>query len=66
MFVTFINVSIILISTRYKNKDKFMNIMSTIMIGFTYILLSLAFLRMRFYEITYGYTMLRLFVYIIL
>lgn len=66
MFVTFINVSIILISTRYKNKDKFMNIMSTIMIVFTYILLSLAFLRMRFYEITYGYTMLRLFVYIIL
>jgi len=50
----------------YKNKDKFMNIMSTIMIGFTYVLLSLAFLRMRFYEITYGYTMLRLFVYIIL
>lgn len=66
MIVTFINVSIILISTKYKNKDKFMNVMSTIMIGFTYILLSLAFLRMRFYEITYGYTMLRLFVYIIL
>jgi len=66
MIVTFINVIIILLSTRYKEKDKFINIMSTIMIGFTYILLASAFIRMYFYELTYGYTMLRLFVYFIL
>lgn len=63
MIVSFINLAIILFSTKYKEKSKFMNIMNTIMVFFTFILLISSFLRMRLYEMTYGYTMLRLLVY---
>ena len=42
------------------------NIMSVIMIGFTFIILISSAVRMHFYESAFGYTILRLLVYIAL
>ena len=68
MVVSFINIVTILIAKRRENKDeyktnKFINYMSVIMIGFTFIIVISAGVRMYFYESAYGYTLLRLLVY---
>ena len=67
MFVSLINISIILYSKKYKNEDsKYINIMSIIMVVLTFVVIVSSFLRMNLYEQEYGYTLLRLLVYITL
>jgi hypothetical protein len=71
MVVSIINLVTILIAKKIENtnenKDiknkRYMNIMSLIMIGFTFIILVSAVIRMYFYENAFGYTLLRLLVY---
>lgn len=68
MFVSVINISIILFSKLYEDKEnksnnKYVNIMSLIMIILTFIIIISSFLRMNMYESEYGYTLLRLLVY---
>ena len=65
MFITFINISIVLLSKKCKEETK-TKIMSIVMILLTYIINISAFYRMFLYEQAYGYTVLRLGVYAIL
>jgi hypothetical protein len=67
MFVSLINFVIILLHKKFNKKDiKFNKIMSIIMIVLTSIIVVSSFLRMNMYEQAYGYTVLRLLVYVIL
>lgn len=66
MGVSFINLIIILITFKYKEDNKLLKILNTIMLIFTFILIISAIIRMRFYERVFGYTILRLLVYFIL
>ena len=67
MFVSLINFVIILLHKKFNKKDiKFNKIMSIIMIVLTSIIVVSSFMRMNMYEQAYGYTVLRLLVYIIL
>ena len=68
MIVSVINLCTILIAKKSQNEkevgtNKYINIMSLIMIGFTFIILMSSAVRMYFYESAYGYTLLRLLVY---
>lgn len=70
MFVSFINFVIIII-TNSNNKEKnvenkYTKIMNVLMAVFTIIIAVSAFMRMSLYEREYGYTFLRLMVYVIL
>lgn len=70
MFVSFINFVIIII-TNSNNKEKnvenkYTKIMNVLMAIFTIIIAVSAFMRMNLYEREYGYTFLRLMVYVIL
>ncbi len=65
MFITFINIAIIFASKCCK-ESKYKKIMSLLMVGLTTIIVFSSFMRMHLYESTYGYTLLRLGVYIIL
>lgn len=69
MFVSFINLTIILLSKKYERKSnksskQYISIMSFIMIGLTLIIVVSSFIRMYMYESAYGLTLLRLLVYI--
>ncbi len=68
MAVSLINIAIILLSKKIDNineKDnKIINISSILMVVLTLIIIVSSFLRMNLYENAYGYTMLRLLVYI--
>lgn len=68
MVVSIINFVIILIAKNYEKskKSKYVNLMSIIMIACTFIILLSAAYRMRMYESAYGYTLLRLLVYVAL
>lgn len=71
MIVSVINLVAILISKKNenvedKNENKFINTMCILMIVFTFIILISSAVRMYFYERAYGYTTLRLLVYVIL
>lgn len=71
MIVSFINLVTILIAKRSENinetkGNQYINIMSLIMILFTFIILISSALRMYIYESAYGYTLLRLLVYCVL
>lgn len=71
MVVSLINLSIILISKRFENKNNkkefnLIKIMSVIMLLLTIVIVVSSFLRMNLYEQAYGYTTLRLLVYIAL
>ncbi len=68
MLVSFINFIIILVAKNYKKSknSKYINVMSLIMIVCTFIILLSAAFRMRMYESAYGYTLLRLLVYVAL
>ncbi len=67
MFVSLINFVIILLHKKFNKKDlKFNKIMSIIMIILTSIIVISSFMRMNMYEQAYGYTVLRLLVYVIL
>ena len=65
MFISLLNIIIILISKQGK-KNKYNQLMSIMMVGLTFVIIVSSFLRMHLYEVAYGYTVLRLGVYIIL
>lgn len=67
MFVSFINFTIILISNKYnENKEKIIKILNLLLVIFTIIIVMSSLYRMYMYEMEYGLTYLRAFVYIIL
>ena len=69
MVIAFINFAIVIITNTNKKqegKNKYTIIMNIAMCIFTVIIAVSAFSRMRLYEQEYGYTFLRLMVYIIL
>lgn len=69
MFVSIINLGILLFSKVYEEKDSkniYEKIMSILMIGLTFIIICSSFMRMNMYESEYGYTMMRLLVYVAL
>ena len=67
MFVSFINLAVILISNRYNaKKEKNIKILNLMLVVFTIIIAISSMYRMHMYEMEYGLTYLRMFVYIIL
>ena len=67
MYVSFINLGVILVSNRYNEKrEKIIKILNLLLIFFTTIIAVSSMYRMHMYEIEYGLTYLRFFVYIIL
>lgn len=64
VFVTIINVIIVLIFNCFKTNKLITNLLLTITVICTYIMTFSAFFRMNLYETTYGYTRLRLLVYL--
>jgi hypothetical protein len=64
MFISLINVILLLIS--HKQNTKYNKIMSLIMVLFTFAIICSSFYRMYMYESAYGYTLLRLLVYVTL
>ncbi len=64
MIISFINFSIIVFSK--SKKDSYIKIMSIVMLILTGIIICSSFYRMFLYEQAYGYTILRLGVYVIL
>lgn len=64
MFISVINIIIILISKKTKEDTKYNKVMSILMILLTFIIIVSSFLRMYMYEQAYGYTLLRLLVYV--
>ena len=63
MFISVLNLAIILISKKSK-EDKYTKRMSLIMILLTFVIIASSFIRMNMYEQAYGYTFLRLLVYV--
>lgn len=63
MIISLINFVIILLTKRSK-KDNYNKVMSIIMVLFTLIIIVSSFYRMNMYEQAYGYTLLRLGVYV--
>ena len=66
MIISFINIIVILQAKSYITNEKLIKILSLIMVFFTFIIILSANYRMYLYEAAYGYTILRLLVYIIL
>lgn len=67
MFVSFINFAIILISNKFNsNKEKIIKVLNIFLVIFTIIIVLSSMFRMYMYEMEYGLTYLRTFVYIIL
>ena len=67
MFISIINLIIVLLSKQSKTKEnKYNIIMSIIMVVLTLVIIISSFLRMYMYESAYGYTLLRLLVYVTL
>ena len=65
MFISIINF-IILFLARYSKDNRYNKVMSIIMILFTFVIILSSTYRMFMYEDAYGYTLLRLLVYITL
>ncbi len=71
MLVSFINFAIIIITNfnkedEFSKTNKYTKIMNVLMAIFTIVIAISAFMRMNLYEREYGYTFLRLMVYVIL
>ena len=67
MFVSFINFGVILVSSRYnKKRDNKIKILNLLLVIFTIIIALSSMYRMYAYQMEYGLTYLRSFVYIIL
>lgn len=71
MFVSIINLSLLLYSKKYydknlKKKNSLLKVMSLMMVVLTFVIIISSFLRMNLYESQYGYTLLRLLVYVTL
>ena len=65
MFISMINLIILLVSKNSK-ETKYNKVMSIIMVIFTLLIILTSAYRMYLYESAYGYTLLRLLVYVIL
>lgn len=67
MFVSFINFAIILLSNKFNSKkEKIIKVLNIFLVIFTIIIVLSSMFRMYMYEMEYGLTYLRTFVYIIL
>ena len=67
MFVSLINFGIIIVSNRYNEKrENIIKILNLLLVLFTIIIAISSMYRMHMYEMEYGLTYLRIFVYIIL
>lgn len=66
VFVSAINVIVITVFNHFKKAHKLTNVLLLITVICTYIMTISAFYRMSLYESTYGYTRLRLLVYLFL
>ncbi len=67
MFVSFINFAIILLSNKFNSrKEKIIKVLNIFLVIFTIIIVLSSLFRMYMYEMEYGLTYLRTFVYIIL
>jgi hypothetical protein len=63
MFISLINICIILISKYAKEETKYSKVMSIAMVFLTLVIIISSILRMHMYEAAFGYTTLRLLVY---
>lgn len=67
MFVSFINFGVILVSNKYnEDRENIIKILNLFLVLFTIIIAISSIYRMHMYEMEYGLTYLRIFVYIIL
>lgn len=70
MIISIINIVLILISKEFEENDstknKYIKSMSLLMVVLTFIIIISSFFRMNLYESEFGYTFLRLLVYVIL
>lgn len=67
MFVSFINFAVILLSNKFnENKEKSIKILNLFLVIFTIIIALSSMYRMYMYQMEFGLTYLRMFVYIIL
>ena len=67
MFVSLINLGVIIVSNRYNEKnEKIIKILNLLLVLFTIIIAMSSMYRMYMYQMEYGLTYLRMFVYIIL
>lgn len=67
MFVSFINFGVILVSNKYnEHKEKIIKLLNLLLVLFTIIIAISSMYRMYMYEMEYGLTYLRTFVYVIL
>ena len=67
MFVSFINFAVILLSNKFnENKEKSIKILNLFLVIFTIIIAMSSMYRMYMYQMEFGLTYLRMFVYIIL
>ena len=67
MFVSFINFAVILLSNKFnENKEKGIKILNLFLVIFTIIIAISSMYRMYMYQMEFGLTYLRMFVYIIL
>ena len=64
MFISIINLVIILLSKYSKEDTKYNKVSCITMIFLTFIIIVSSFMRMYMYEMAYGYTLLRLLVYV--
>ena len=64
MFISVINIVIILLSKKSNKETRYNKAMGIIMILLTFVIIISSFLRMYMYESAYGYTLLRLLVYV--
>ena len=65
MIISFINITILLI-TKHCKEEKIHKHMSLVMVLFTFIIILSSLYRMYLYDMAYGYTILRLLVYVTL
>ncbi len=64
LFISIINIGILLLSKQGNNESKYNKGMGLLMVFLTFIIIVSSFLRMYMYESAYGYTLLRLLVYV--
>ena len=64
LFISILNLAIVFISKRSEEDTKYNKVSSIVMVFLTLIIIISSFLRMNMYESVYGYTLLRLLVYI--
>ena len=71
MVVSIINITLILITRKYETKNnikeyRYVKVMNVLMVFLTIIIIASSFIRMHMYEAAFGYTTLRLLVFVTL